>query len=151
MAPKKEIPEKTRVTVTSENFGDLLVESLKQAVDIKEGRAKPAVLRQYPVTVKNADVEAPPVPTAEEIRGIREALNLSQPVFSAALNVSTATSRSWEQRKRVPDGASLRLLQIVRENPRLLLGFIDKKRATRNGSQNGTARRGHRPVASRHR
>jgi putative transcriptional regulator len=130
MAPRNDTHERGQITVTSENLGDLLIESAKEAVAIKEGRAKPAVLRQYPVTARNAKVAAPPVPTAEEIREIREELKLSQPVFSAALNVSPATSRAWEQRKRVPDGPSLRLLQIVRENPAILLAFV---RTTKNG------------------
>ena len=41
-------PEQEKVTVTSENFGDLLIESAKEAVAIKEGRVKPAVLCQLP-------------------------------------------------------------------------------------------------------
>jgi hypothetical protein len=37
------------VTVTSENFGDLLIEGLKEAVEIYEGRRQPPLLRSYPV------------------------------------------------------------------------------------------------------
>jgi putative transcriptional regulator len=130
--PRHVASEQGKVVVTNENFGDLLIESAKEAVAIKEGRAKAAVLRQYPITAKDATVKAPPIPTAEEIRGIREELKLSQPVFSAALNVSPATGRAWEQRKRVPDGPSLRLLQIVRQNPAILLAFV--KTVRKNGS-----------------
>lgn len=36
------------IDVTEENFGDLVIESLKEHVDIKEGREEPAVIRTYP-------------------------------------------------------------------------------------------------------
>lgn len=38
--------------VTSENFEELLIESLRQAVEIHEGRAAPAVVRSYPVPAR---------------------------------------------------------------------------------------------------
>ena len=47
----------------------------------------------------------------KEIGGIRQKLNVSQPVFAALLNVPLATARSWEQGKRKPSGAALRLLE----------------------------------------
>lgn len=121
------MPNKTKIEpieVTNENFGDLLIESLREHVAIKEGRAKASAIRTYPITAREVAVSEPPVPSADEIRDLRESLRLSQSVFSKALNVSPATSRAWEQRRRVPDGASLRLLQIVRENPRVIYNYV---------------------------
>ncbi len=56
-----------------------------------------------------------------EIAGIRQKLNVSQPVFAALLNVPLATARSWEQGKRKPSGAALRLLDLARQRPQILL------------------------------
>lgn len=57
----------------------------------------------------------------KEISGIRRRLNVSQPVFAALLNVPLATARSWEQGKPRPSGAALRLLDLARQRPEILL------------------------------
>ena len=57
----------------------------------------------------------------KEIAGIRQELNVSQPVFAALLNVPLATARSWEQGRRKPSGAALRLLDLARQRPKILL------------------------------
>jgi len=56
-----------------------------------------------------------------EIIVIRKQLRVSQPVFATLLNVPVATARSWEQGTRSPSGAALRLLDIVRRNPDVLV------------------------------
>jgi putative transcriptional regulator len=58
---------------------------------------------------------------APEVLAIRRRLGLSQTVFATTLNVSPATVRAWEQGARVPDGASLRLLEIAERHPDILL------------------------------
>jgi DNA-binding transcriptional regulator YiaG len=40
------------------------------------------------------------------------------------LNVSPATVRAWEQGVRVPDGPSLRLLEIAERQPAVLLAQV---------------------------
>jgi putative transcriptional regulator len=57
-------------------------------------------------------------------------MELSQPVFAAALNVSPETIRAWEQGKREPDGPTLRLLEVAEQHPEVFLGKI-RKRAPR--------------------
>lgn len=64
------------------------------------------------------DIEALAVPevrqfTAEEIRAIREANRLSQPVFAKYLNVVASTVAQWEQGKKKPSGSAARLLDVV--------------------------------------
>ena len=51
--------------------------------------------------------------TAREIRNIRAAQHVSQPVFAAYLNVSKSTVAQWEQGEKKPRGPSLKLLDIV--------------------------------------
>jgi len=95
---------------------DLLLQSLRGHADHLEGKKK-LTLRVtrlvLPARIKGIK--------PKEIAGIREALNLSQPVFAALLNVPLATARSWEQGRRKPSGAALRLLDLARQRPKILL------------------------------
>ena len=47
MARKKSAAGTT--TVTSENFADILIEGLREAVEVHEGRRQPAAVHSYPV------------------------------------------------------------------------------------------------------
>ena len=70
-------------------------------------------------------VELPDPPRklqARDIRNIRQSMKATQIVFAIYLNVSPNTVRSWEQGTRRPQqGADLKLLAIVRKNPKALL------------------------------
>lgn len=79
------------------------------------------------VTARSAEAARAPEVTREAISALRSKLGLSQPVFAQALNVSAETVRSWEQGKRLPDGAAARLLELVSKNPRLLLDSIQRR------------------------
>lgn len=68
------------------------------------------------VTLREFDALClPPVRrfSAEDIRRIRRKCKVSQPVFARFLNTSTSTVRQWEQDKKHPRGATLRLLDLV--------------------------------------
>ena len=95
---------------------ELLLQSLRDHADHLEGRKK--------LTMRTSRLVLPaPIKVLRptEITSIRQKLNVSQPVFAALLNVPVATERSWEQGKRKPSGAALRLLVIARQKPRILL------------------------------
>ena len=82
------------------------------------------VIGHKKLTLRQTEVELPepaPFVTPEEIKAAREALQVSQPVFARILNVPTVTAISWEKGRRKPSGAALRLLQIARKNPDVLL------------------------------
>ncbi|WDF74219.1 helix-turn-helix domain-containing protein [Novosphingobium sp. KACC 22771] len=49
----------------------------------------------------------------EEIKAIREAQHVSQPVFARYLNVSRNLVSEWERGKKRPGGPALRLLSII--------------------------------------
>ncbi len=51
-----------------------------------------------------------------EIKKIRLGVQASQPVFAEYLNVSPATVKKWESGEKHPNGASLRLLQLVKHD-----------------------------------
>ena len=97
---------KPRSTKEIEFDAGLLLRSLRGHAEHLEGKKKltmrvSRVLLPAPVNGINP----------KEISGIRQRLNVSQPVFAALLNVPLATARSWEQGKRKPSGAALRLLE----------------------------------------
>jgi len=58
---------------------------------------------------------------AKEIKAIREKLNVSQQVFAKLLNVPLVTEASWESGRRNPSGAAVRLLQIAKKQPKILM------------------------------
>jgi putative transcriptional regulator len=95
---------------------ELLLHSLRGHADHLEGKKK--------LTMRLTRIVLPgPIKALRprEIIGIRQRLNVSQPVFAALLNVPVATERSWEQGKRKPSGAALRLLELARHKPKILL------------------------------
>jgi DNA-binding transcriptional regulator YiaG len=98
-------------------FGaNLLLESLRGHADALEGKRK--------LTMRTRTLRlAKPAPElqARDICAIRESLRFSQPVFASLLNVPLATARSWEQGTRSPSGAALRLLELVRRSPELVI------------------------------
>lgn len=57
----------------------------------------------------------PPVKkySAVQIRRIRQKNRASQGVFAAYLNTSTSTVQKWEQGAKKPNGAALKLLNLV--------------------------------------
>ena len=57
----------------------------------------------------------------QEVREIRRKLKVSQAVFARLLNVPVVTEASWEVGRRNPSGAALRLLQIAKKEPEVLL------------------------------
>ena len=53
--------------------------------------------------------------TAAQIKQLREQSNLSRSVWAKILNVGVTTAQKWESGKTHPDGAALKLLNIVQE------------------------------------
>jgi len=66
------------------------------------------------LTLRTATMPLPPRVkplTPSQVRSIREKLKVSQSVFAA----------SWERGRRKPTGAALRLLDIARKHPEVLV------------------------------
>ncbi|MEI2265440.1 helix-turn-helix domain-containing protein [Erwinia sp. CGal63] len=51
-----------------------------------------------------------------EIKALREKLNISQPVFARYLNTSLSTVQKWESGVKRPSGLSLKLLTVVQKH-----------------------------------
>lgn len=63
----------------------------------------------------------PPAMSAKAVVSLRQRFGLSQPAFASVLNVSLKTLQSWEQGNRRPSQAALRLLQVAKRRPEMLL------------------------------
>lgn len=75
------------------------------------GKIDKATLREYAIDFPEVkDLKA------QEIKKIREKINVSQPVFAKLLNTSPETIKKWEQGERHPTGASLKLLNLVADH-----------------------------------
>lgn len=64
---------------------------------------------------------APPPIEPAQIKQLREANNVSQPVFARYLNTSESTVEKWETGAKKPSGAALKLLSLVRKHGLQLL------------------------------
>jgi putative transcriptional regulator len=115
------------IEVTDENFGELLIEGLREVLAIQRGEEQPARRVRRVATARETVVQPPREYGPEAIQQIRERLGLSQTVFAQVLNSSSETVRAWEQGKREPEGMALTLLQVADEHPQALLGRLQKR------------------------
>jgi putative transcriptional regulator len=92
--------------------------------DFVYGKYRGASTGQATITARVAEASPAPTYTSARIARIRDGLRLSQAVFAMALNVSAETVRAWEQGKREPDGAALRLLQIAEQHPEWIMETV---------------------------
>jgi putative transcriptional regulator len=117
------------IVVTSENFGELLLQGLQEALAIERGEAVAARRVRRVATVREALVLPPKGYDAKAVQAVRERLGLSQAVFARVLNSSAETVKAWEQGKRAPDGMALALLQVADEHPQALMSRVRMKTA----------------------
>src|SRR5438874_4785666 len=92
-----------------------LVSSVEAFAKHSTGREK--------LTLRSRTLNLPaPIKSIEpkEIADIRQRLSVSQAVFAKLLNVPRMTAISWEQGRRKPTGAALKLLDLARKRPALL-------------------------------
>ncbi len=81
---------------------DDLIASAREAVEIHQGLRLPARVTR---------VECP------DVRAIRAKAKLKQDDFATLLGVSSALVQAWEQGRRHPAGAALKLLRLIEHQP----------------------------------
>lgn len=108
----------------TKSYGERLIASLTEAVAIEHGKMKPAKATRHKLTARDVTASAASAYTPRRIKRLRAGLRVSQPVFADVLNVSAETVRAWEQGKRVPEGAALRLLEVAERHPETLLTLV---------------------------
>ena len=97
------------------NVYESIMQGLTEAEDYQQGKitARKTKLTIKPVTTFNTD----------DIKKIRKRTGLSQVMFAGSLGVSPKTVEAWENGRNKPEGASRRLLEIVRDDPGFLKRF----------------------------
>ena len=85
-------------------FADLLA-SAQEMVQIEKGAQQPAAIRTY---------ERP------DTKAIRRNLNMKQDEFAQAIGVSTSLVQTWEQHRRYPDCAPLKLFSLLEKEPEFI-------------------------------
>ncbi len=89
-----------------------LTKALKDAAAFERGEK---------LNLRVTKLPPPPKPLkAQDIVRLRKNLNMSQAVFAGYINVTPSTVRSWEQGLRQPGKAALKLLHVVKKDPRVL-------------------------------
>ena len=71
-----------------------------------------ATMRQF----DESCLTVPPSIKPAQIKQLREANNVSQPVFARYLNTSESTIEKWETGAKKPGGAALKLLSLVQKH-----------------------------------
>ncbi|MCL2721355.1 MAG: helix-turn-helix domain-containing protein [Treponema sp.] len=92
-----------------------IMQGLNEAVDYQQGKIK---ARKTKLTIKPIDSF-----NTDDIKQIRQRTGLSQVIFAGSLGVSPKTVEAWENGRNKPDGASSRLLEIVRDDPAFIKRF----------------------------
>lgn len=87
-----------------------LLESVRQGGAILRGEMEPA--RTFRLD--------------DDVKQLRERMQLSQPRFAAMLGISVGTLRNWEQGRRKPDGPARALLRVAAVHPEAVLDALSR-------------------------
>lgn len=79
-------------------FGDELLRSAQEAVEIARGTQAPAFVH---------------VPKTVDVAAIRKRTGLSQERFAREFGLAVSAVRDWEQRRRAPDRTARVLLTVI--------------------------------------
>ena len=87
--------------------------------EIMEGVAALAQERDGKMTLRTHTVEyrEPPTISPRELVEIREALNISRPVFAAYLRTNVRTLENWEQGRAKPNAQAALIIGMLRRYP----------------------------------
>jgi DNA-binding transcriptional regulator YiaG len=76
--------------------------------------------RALPASVRRRLIEGR-IESGADIVALRRFIGLTQAQLAAAMGISVATLRNWEQGRRRPDGPAVALLRIAARHPRIIL------------------------------
>ena len=91
-----------------------IMQGLTEAADYQKSKIS---LRRMKLTIKPVDTF-----NTDDIKLIRQKTGLSQVIFAGSMGVSPKTVEAWENGRNKPEGASRRLLEIVRDDS----GFLER-------------------------
>ena len=92
---------------------------------IMQGLTEAAGYQQGKIRARKTKLTIKPVDTfnTAEIKQIRQRTGMSQVMFAGSMGVSPKTVEAWENGRNKPEGASRRLLEVVRDDPAFLARF----------------------------
>lgn len=104
----------TSTTKTRIKFKSDLAQSIHASAKAlhRVGALDKATMRSFDLSCVAAPTEIQPA----DIKAIREAAKVSQPIFASYLNTSASTVRQWESGVKQPSGMGLRLLGVIRKH-----------------------------------
>ena len=103
-------------------LGQALVAAAEDALAWHKGQNKE-------LRVTDVKIDQPPVYSKTKIKQIRAELNVSQAVFAGIIGCSPGAVKAWEQGDKKPNSATMRLLQILSSNKKLINDFVQQKGA----------------------
>ena len=92
-----------------------IITGLTEAVGYEKGTVK---ARKAKCTVNPA-----PDFNAQEIKSVRNTLQMTQAAFAAVMGVSTKTVEAWEAGRNTPIGTARRMLSMLKADPALLTKY----------------------------
>lgn len=94
---------------------DIFSELMAGIQELKDHQEGKVTLRTHKVSKR------PPVTIApQELRDVREKLNLSQAVFAHYLHTGETTYQNWEQGRARPNAQAVLLIRMVQRDPETL-------------------------------
>ncbi len=88
------------------NVYDSIMKGLNEAVEFENGEK---TARSERVTIV-----PPPDVSANEIKEIRQSLNMTQSTFAAVMGVSNKTVEAWEKGTNSPAGTARRMMSMLK-------------------------------------
>lgn len=92
------------------SFGEELIQSAREALEIAQGKAKPAFIH---------------VPDEVDVAAIRKRKHMSQERFAQTFGLATSAVRDWEQKRRAPDRTARVLLTVIDRNPEAVSASLE--------------------------
>lgn len=105
----------------SEQFTSMM-EGLSDLLEYAKGDTSKARVRV--VEAKDLHIKPLKIYSKDEIKAIRIQNNLTLKTFADCFGVSSKTVESWERGDNTPSGASIRLFQILEQDPHALEQYI---------------------------
>ena len=100
------------------NIGQELIIGLNEAIAYRRGE----------ITLKTQDVSLPKLPKEWKSKKITELrikkLKVSQSILAAYIGVTPSALQAWEQGLKKPSGAARRLLELLDQEPQMILDLI---------------------------
>ncbi|EHD19785.1 MULTISPECIES: helix-turn-helix domain-containing protein [Brenneria] len=95
--------------MSNRNLFDELVDGMKAWGEMNAGKK---TLKSHRVAIRKRVSMTP-----DELKSVREKLNLSQAVFAQYLHTAETTYQNWEQGRAKPNPQAVLLIKMVEQNP----------------------------------